>query len=101
MGVTGLLNNLNIETVVTEEEAADGLEPTLGKEMKEDRDSEGEERGEETQWSLGALELLTQDAEPSATALIDARNGFNKLSLLPMLWTVRHLWPAGTRFVLL
>ena len=31
--------------------------------------------------------------------LIYARNGFNKLSRLAMMWTVRHLWPAGVRFV--
>ena len=28
---------------------------------------------------------------------VDARNGFNELSRLTMLWTVRHRWPAGTR----
>ena len=31
--------------------------------------------------------------------LTDARNGFNKLSRLAMLWNVRHRWPAGARFV--
>ena len=30
--------------------------------------------------------------------LVDARNGFNELSRLAMLWTVRHRWPAGARF---
>ena len=67
--------------------------------VKEDRGKKGEEEGGGTQWSLGALEFLTQEAEPSGTKLVDARNGFNDLSRLPMLWTVQHRWPAGTRFV--
>ena len=29
---------------------------------------------------------------------MDARNGFNELLRKAMLWTVRHLWPAGARF---
>ena len=37
---------------------------------------------------------------PGGTTLVDARNGFNELSRLAMLWTVRHRWPAGARFVL-
>ena len=40
----------------------------LGMEVEEDRDSEGEEGGEGTQRALGALEFLTQDAEPSGSA---------------------------------
>ena len=51
-----------------------------------------------TQVALVALELLTQDADPSETMLVDARNGFNELSRLAMLWTVRYRWPAGARF---
>ena len=62
------------------------------------RGSEGEDEGGETQWALGILEFLTQEAEPSRTTLVDARNGFNKLSRLEMLWTVRHRWLAGSRF---
>ena len=53
-------------------------------------DGEGEEGGDGTLRVLGSLELLTQDAEPSVTTLISACNGFNKLSRLVMLWTVRH-----------
>ena len=30
--------------------------------------------------------------------LVDARNGFNDLSRLTMMWTVWHSWPAGARF---
>ena len=32
--------------------------------------------------------------------LVDARNEFNELSRLAMLWTVRHRWLAGARFAL-
>ena len=48
--------------------------------------------------SLGSLEFLTQEADPSGTTLVDACNRFNKLSRLAMLWTLRHVWPAGVRF---
>ena len=41
MGVTGLLTNLDIETAVTEEDAADDLEATLGMEVEDDRYSKG------------------------------------------------------------
>ena len=57
-----------------------------------------EEGGVETQRALGALEFLTQDAEPNRTTLIDACNGFNELSRLAMLWIVRHRLPAGASF---
>ena len=40
--------------------------------------------------ALETTELVTQDAEPGRTTLVDARNGFNKLIRLEMLWTVRH-----------
>ena len=46
--------------------------------------SEGEEEGGGTQHALVALEFLTQEAEPSITMLVDARNGFNELSRLAM-----------------
>ena len=42
--------------------------------------SKGEEGGGGTQRALEALEFLTQDAEPSGTTLVDARNGFNELA---------------------
>ena len=60
----------------------------------------GEEGGDGTLRALGFLYFLTQYAEPSTTTLVDARNWFNELSRLEMLWTVRHRWSAGTRFKL-
>ena len=70
--------------------------------METEEDREGEVEGEEgsdgTQSSLVYLEFLTQYAEPSGTTIVDACNGFNKLSRLAMMWTVRHRWPAGARF---
>ena len=92
------MTNLRIETAGTEEEAVEGLATSLEIEVEEDRESEGEEGGGGTQRALGALEFLTQEAEPGGTTLIDACNGFNELSRLAMLWTVRHRWPVGARF---
>ena len=74
-----------------EEEAAEGLEAALATqemEVEGDGRSEGEEGVGGTQQALEALEFLTQDAEPSGTTLVDARNGLNELSRLAMLWTV-------------
>ena len=94
------IENMNIETAVTKEEAAEGLETALGTEIEEEGEGEGEgkEGGDGTQRYLGALEFLTQEVEPSGTTLADTRNGFNKLSCLKMLWNVRQHWPAGARF---
>ena len=99
-GMVARLHNLNIETAGTEEEAAEGLAAALEMEEEEDRGSEGEEEGGGNQRALGDLEFLTQEAEPSETTLVGARNGFNKLNHLAMLWTLRHRWPAGARFAL-
>ena len=96
--MAGLINNLTIETAGTEEEAAEGLAAALEMEMEEDRVREVGDEGGGAQTALGALEFLTQEAEPSSATLIDSRNGFNELSRLEMLWTVRHLWPVGARF---
>ena len=95
--VAACLVNLTKETAGTEEEAEEGLAVALEVEVEVDRESEGEEGGGVTQRSLEALELLTQEAEPSGTTLVDACNGFNELSRLAMLWTVRHRWLAGER----
>ena len=74
------------------------LAEALGTEIVEDKGSKGKEGGGGTLRKLGALEFLTQEAEPIRTTLVDASNGFNKLSCLAMLWTVQHCWPAGARF---
>ena len=96
--VAGLLSNLIKETAGTEEEAAEGLAEALRMEGVEDEGSKGEEGGGGTLRALKALEFLTQEAEPIGTTLVDSHNGFNKLSRLAVLWTVRHRWPAGVRF---
>ena len=66
--------------------------------VEEDRGSEGEDEGEETQRALLSLEFLVQEADPIGTTLVDVCNGFNELSRLAMLWTVRHRWLVGARF---
>ena len=40
--------------------------------------------------ALKAKGLLTQDADPGGTTLVDACNGFIDLSRLAMLWVVYH-----------
>ena len=79
-GVAGLLNNLTIYTAGTEEEAAVLLKEALGMDIKETGEGEGDEGGEGSSRALGSIDFLTQDAESSRTMLVDARNGFNKLS---------------------
>ena len=66
--------------------------------MEVEAKGEVKKGGEGNPRALGALEFLTHDAEPSRTTLVDAHTGFNDLSRLSMLWTVRHRWPAGARF---
>ena len=96
------VKSLSIETVVTEEEAKEGLKAALEMEIEKEWGGEGKGEGEEgsdgTQGALGALEFLTQDADPSGTTLIDACNGFNKLIRLTMLRTVQHCWLVEKRF---
>ena len=44
---------------------------------------------------------MTDDAGEEQTKLllfVDAANGFNNLSRLAMLWTIRHSWPKMARF---
>ena len=57
----------------------------LGIEVVNDEGCEGKEGGGGTLRALGALELLTQESEPSGTTLIDDRIGFKDLSRLAML----------------
>ena len=90
------LNNLTIETAITQKEAVEQLETAL--EMEVEETGEGKEEGKLTERALGTLDFFTQDAEPSRTTLVDACNRFNKLSRLETLWTVLHRWPAGVKF---
>ena len=98
-GIEVTLNNLTIETAGTEGEAAEGLAASLVMKVEEDRGGEGEEGGDGTQRTLGALDFPTHEADLRGTTIVDARNGFNDLSRLTMMWTVRHRWPAGVRFI--
>ena len=50
--------------------------------------------------ALVSTGLLTRELDPSGTTLVNARNGFNKLSRLVIMWTVQHIWTLDTRFVL-
>ena len=49
--------------------------------------------------ALVSLEFLSKEAETRGTMLVDARNGFNEMIRLSIMWTVQHRWPAGARFV--
>ena len=82
------LSNLVIDMAGTEEEAAEGLVEALRMEVEEDEVSEDEEGGGGTLRALEDLDFLTQESDPSGTMLVDARNGFNKMSRLAMLWNV-------------
>ena len=94
------INHLIIDTEGTKEEAVENLKEALEMEIKlgGGNVTKGEEGGDGNLRSQGDLEFLTQDKEPSGTTPIDARNRFNELIHLEMLWTVRHRCPAGARF---
>ena len=66
--------------------------------VEENRGVEEEDEVGETRRALVFLEFRIQEAEPSGTTLVDARNSLNELSRLAMMWTVRHRWPVGARF---
>ena len=85
-----------METEGIEEEAEDIPEEALVMEVEEE--GEGEEWGNGTIRGLGAIEILTQDTYLSRTTIVDSCNGFNKMSRLAMMWTVRHRSPTGARF---
>ena len=47
------------------------------------------------------LEVTADDAgeeQAKLLLLVNAANGFNNLSRLAMLWTIRHRWPKIARF---
>jgi hypothetical protein len=58
------------------------------------------EEGEDLPWTTKAEGDPKEECVdgPEGLTLIDARNGFNKLSHYKMLWTARHNWPKGIRF---
>ena len=89
---------LTVVTAVTEDEAAESLKAALEMEVHGESERKEVEGGDGTQRELESIEFLTQEAEPSGTTLVDACNGFNKLSRLEIMWTVRHLCPTGARF---
>ena len=68
--------------------------------MEVKEEGEGGEGGDGTLRTLEAIEFLTQEADPRLIMLVDACNGFKKMSRLAILWTVRHHWQAGARFAL-
>eukprot|EP00957_Ditylum_brightwellii_P178874 13625507-Ditylum_brightwellii.AAC.1 len=45
------------------------------------------------------LSTLVLGEGPGGTTLVDARNGFNELSRMAMLWMVRHRWSSGAQFM--
>ena len=94
------VESLSIDTAGTEEEAAEGLEADIEMEIGEEGEGEGEgeEGGGETLRTLEDLQFLNQESEHNGKTLIDARNRFNNLSRLEMLWTVQHCWTAGNTF---
>ncbi len=87
-----LEKNILLEMGFTDEEAQD-LESNLEEVQKEIT-----ERLLDYEDDLNRKENYDEN-DPEAVLLIDARNAFNELSRFSMLWTVRHLWPAGARFV--
>ena len=90
--------SLMVDREETEKEAAEILEVALR--MEVDGEGEGEEVGVGNLRSLGDIEFLTQDAEPSGITLVDAINSFNKMIRLEMMWTVKHCWTSEARFAL-
>ena len=78
------------------EQAAAKLEMVLGVEV------EGEYfgGGEGNPMALGATGFLTQKVYPSGEIIVDARNGFIKLSHLSMLCMLWNIWPEGGKFAL-
>ena len=73
-------------------EAAENLEVALNMEIAEAGGYvvKGKEGVVGTQRADGYPDFFTHDEEPSGTTIFDARNGFNKLSRLKMMWTVCH-----------
>ena len=58
--------------------------------MEVEGEGEEEKEGEGTLMALGSTRFLMQEEDPIRTTLIDARNRFNNMSCLAMIWTVQH-----------
>ena len=56
------------------------------------------EGGDDDLMTACAAGWLTREELPGVPMIIDARNGFNKLSRLAMILTVRHRWLTGAQF---
>ena len=97
------------ERLATQEETAATAEET------EDEDEEEERQQPATQEEEGTPAEVPEEARAAGAAIArraeeggdladlvlgDAKNGFNLLNRYAMLWTVRHKWPAGSRFAL-
>ena len=96
-GESGASNK--IRTTITEMGLGEDKMDEGGFEEAEGGDAENEGRRlGGTLWELEATGLLTQDADPGGTTLVDERNSFNELISLVMLRMVRHHWAAGARF---
>ena len=61
--------------------------------VKVERKEDGAD--EDTLPTTGDTGCMTQEELPGSIKIIDSKNGFNKLSRLEMLWTLRHLWLEG------
>jgi hypothetical protein len=57
------------------------------------------DKGEDLPWTAEAEGDQREECvhRPEGLTLVDARNGFNKLSRYAMLWTAWYRWPKGTR----
>ena len=78
------------------EGSAANLVDVLGIEVERGLD-EGEGGGGGYMLALESTGIITQEADMGGTALVDARNGFNGMTHLEMMWTIRHCWTAGLR----
>ena len=101
-----------VDDAIWRREAVEGEIPPWER-VEEEEDEDGEEEDEEidpdAEVGVNAAEEEEEtqaagfgDAEddgPMVSVAIDARNGFNALRRYAMLWTCRHPWAKGSRFL--
>ena len=92
------------------EEETDAAMPTPPAAAADDGETEGPDTEFRTAEDWTRLFTQPGQEEPEATVddageeqaklllLVDTANGFNNLSRLAMLWTIRHRWPKMARF---